>query len=374
MSVRMLGWCALAAIVAGVALGATLAARRIAPPPASEAPAEISAQPGSPNEAERAFAELEGLHFAGIELAVRHGAEAQRQQHRATAERAIELTDALLRLAPEDPRTVQWVGRRWSLLIHQLGRPEQTLAECVRLVEDPRMRGEALVARAAASLGVRGCSTAERVAWTLAAEREGCDPARVALAWCELASDWATTLQEQRDWLDHARRRLGDDPSVRAALELAVKRVDLVGTTPELVFDVDVERAPLRLSELRGRPVVLLVWSGDSPRVLAAIHAARELQHAHAARGLHVLGAHEWRIDGGRQALRARLRELDFEVPHFYEEPPAPWDGALRALGVREVPTALLIDTEGRVEFASRRIESLAPLIQSHLAQAAGSR
>jgi hypothetical protein len=60
-----------------------------------------------------------------------------------------------------------------------------------------------------------------------------------------------------------------------------------------------------------------------------------------------------------------RLVELDFDVPHLYEEPATPWEGQVRELGVREVPSAILLDRAGRVVLSSSRVEALEPLARA---------
>jgi hypothetical protein len=363
---------ALVAGAAGLALGAVLARGWLADasPPRAGGAAPLTHDAGADvaDAVATLRAELERAQFAAPDLDGDGLAPAaQRAQHRATAERVLELTDEWRRLAPDDPGLVRWLDRRWSLLVHMLERSDDVLVETSRVRETsaPELRRAALLARAEAAAHMRVLASEARVEAAAAAEAAGCDPTRVALVWCRLASHVASSADEQRRWIARAAGMGADSRHVAHPLERLRARCDQVGRLIQLRF-ADVRNGEtIDVADCAGRPVLLLAWSGDSDDVHAAIACARQLARELGPQGLTVLGLHEWRIDGGEAALRARLVELDFDVPHLYEEAETPWEGRVRGLGVREVPSAILLDREGRVALTSARVEALAPLARA---------
>lgn len=378
---RRIGW---TSALVGVALGAGLAWRAL------RASASIEARPSAPNtlperaassmrtqhaessDAAKLLAELDRQSFAGPNLDG-HGLSPSEQltQHQATAQRIVELTEELRRVAPEHPRTIEWMDKRWALFVNMLERHDDVFEETARIAEDSEspLRRTALLARAEAGSHHGTLEFAERVKFADAAERADCDRTRVSLTWVRLASVWATSAEDQRECLRRATNAGASIEYMQHPLRRLRERVEQVGQPVALRFDDALTGAHIELVDFVGRPVLILAWSGDSPDVLAAIEAAKRAQRELGPRGLVVLGAHEWRIEGGVEALRARLAELEFDVPHLYEEPESPWVGQVRELGVRECPCAILVDPHGRVVLSSERVDSLRTSAEALLAR-----
>lgn len=356
---------ALFAALCGVGFGA-LAFERWNAGASPTNPRAISAPPAPENErgAEEILAELEGQSFEGPPFdASTTNPEFQREQHRRTAERILELTDELRRAAPEHDALSLWMDRRWSVMTHTLARPEQSFDEAHALsARSGGLRVPASLARLEAATWMRGFEWSELEHFARDAERAGGDSVRLALAWWRLATFHATSVESQREAAERIEALAGHSRHLTHPLERLRARIEQVGTSLALSFDDVRAGTRVDLAHFRGRPVLLLVWSGHRGEVLDALASARRLRAELGPRGLVVLGAHEWRIEGGAEVLRERLSELDFEVPHLYEEPATPWEGQVRALGVREVPCALLFDASGRVAMSSQSVAALEPL------------
>lgn len=106
---------------------------------------------------------------------------------------------------------------------------------------------------------------------------------------------------------------------------------------------------PLKLQELRGRPVLIDFWTWDCVNCLRSVPVIERLHERYAARGLVVIGvhtpefAHERPLDG----VRAAVKRLGLRYPVVQDNDYRTW----QAFGNRYWPAAWLIDREGRVAY-----------------------
>ena len=99
------------------------------------------------------------------------------------------------------------------------------------------------------------------------------------------------------------------------------------------------------LGALRGRPVVLNVWASWCPPCVAELRSLQALHDSLAAEGVAVVLV----SPEAPATVRAVLARRRITVPAFVEAEPAP-----AALGVRALPTTIVLDREGRVALVRR--------------------
>ena len=160
-------------------------------------------------------------------------------------------------------------------------------------------------------------------------------------------------------------------PSARLygqATELLLRQGEKLGLPPELpgvgpaaspeikVAERIGQTAPVRLSELRGRVVLLDFWATWCTFCVQTMPRLNAMHRRYKDRGLVIIGLNEFEGNiEGRSATRAE--ELEY-FRRFKREMNVPYDFAVaadaendRLYGVAGLPTAVLIDRRGRVRF-----------------------
>lgn len=135
----------------------------------------------------------------------------------------------------------------------------------------------------------------------------------------------------------------GTDEAERAAgavrrLESVGKEVDLQGRT--------IQGKPFRLSQMRGRPVVLHYWATWCEPCKQDIKRLRSLQARYQKAGLQLVGVN---IDNSRDQAIEYLRENALPWTQLFEEGGLEGSPLSRQFGVQTLPTMMLIDSKGRV-------------------------
>ena len=94
---------------------------------------------------------------------------------------------------------------------------------------------------------------------------------------------------------------------------------------------------------MKGRPVLIVVWAGFSPRARAC---AREVEAFRREQpGLQVVGVN---LDGSEKQMDAACRELGLTWAQFNDG--LGWANRFaRRWGVRKVPTVFVVDRQGRL-------------------------
>jgi thiol-disulfide isomerase/thioredoxin len=142
---------------------------------------------------------------------------------------------------------------------------------------------------------------------------------------------------------------------VLRTLERKQKQLRLQGeVAPEITVVKWIEQAPLKISSLRGRVVLLDFWATWCGPCLAAFPHLREWHDKYKDRGLVILGITKYYGRGnGREMTPAE--ELGF-LERFKKEHNLPYGVAVtdndnnhRSYGVSAIPTAVLIDRRGVV-------------------------
>lgn len=113
-------------------------------------------------------------------------------------------------------------------------------------------------------------------------------------------------------------------------------------TLPNVAF-VDAKGAPRTLSRLRGRTVLIMLWATNCGPCIKQMESLDRLQAELAGGGFEVVAMAQ--DPGGAYAVQRFYEQQGLKNLKVYLDPNAQ---AARALGVRGIPTAVLVDPEGR--------------------------
>ena len=126
------------------------------------------------------------------------------------------------------------------------------------------------------------------------------------------------------------------------ARALEVTPVEMRPPVPDLAF-TDMEGNPAKLSDFRGKVVVLNIWATWCTPCREEMPTLDNLQAIFAEEPVIVLALSVDR--SGPERVRAFLEEIGVERLHVYRDPKM---AATRALRVPGLPATLLIDRQGR--------------------------
>lgn len=134
-----------------------------------------------------------------------------------------------------------------------------------------------------------------------------------------------------------------DRNSVSAAVQEGVfSLLDRRAVLPDVSF-VEGEGRPMRLSDFRGKTILLNVWATWCPPCRREMPALDRLQAKLGGPGFEVVALS---IDrGGAQAVKSFFEELNIRELRIYADPTTQASSDLSAIGL---PTTLLIDPQGR--------------------------
>lgn len=135
-----------------------------------------------------------------------------------------------------------------------------------------------------------------------------------------------------------------------AAAKLPEVKLDDLGPAPELLNETWLNTdQPLRLADLRGKVVLLEMWTFDCINCQHVIPSIRAWHQTYAEQGLVVIGNHypEFSYEANLDNLKAALVELDISYPVAVDNDRATWD----AYDNRYWPTLYLIDKHGEIRY-----------------------
>lgn len=115
----------------------------------------------------------------------------------------------------------------------------------------------------------------------------------------------------------------------------------LVGRTAPDFDAVMLDGAPFKLSETRGKPVILAFWASWCGPCRAELPALAEFQKAHPELSIFAVN-----VDTDKNKANGFLRKVKFDLPVV-------WDNQAMALGqydVLSMPTVFLLDSKGTVK------------------------
>ncbi|MCM2373089.1 TlpA disulfide reductase family protein [Aporhodopirellula aestuarii] len=135
----------------------------------------------------------------------------------------------------------------------------------------------------------------------------------------------------------------GTDTAERAAG--AVVRLQSVGRVVELEGHT-IQGKSFRLSQMRGRPIVLHYWATWCEPCKQDMKRLRGLQARYQRAGLQLVGVN---IDNSRDQAIAYLKENSVPWIQLYEDGGLEGSPLAKQFGVQTLPTMMLIDSKGRV-------------------------
>ncbi|MDQ3687416.1 MAG: TlpA family protein disulfide reductase, partial [Acidobacteriota bacterium] len=125
-------------------------------------------------------------------------------------------------------------------------------------------------------------------------------------------------------------------------------------TAPEITVAEWIEQKPFKLSDLRGRVVLLDFWATWCGPCRYTIPHLESLHKKFKDKGLVVVGLTRYYGDAeARQQEAAQLRQFKKTLNASYGFAVSPSDGNALNYGVMSIPTAVLIDKHGRVRHIS---------------------
>jgi thiol-disulfide isomerase/thioredoxin len=136
------------------------------------------------------------------------------------------------------------------------------------------------------------------------------------------------------------------------SMTASAEKVDLkdLGAAPELQNDVwlNVEK-PLRLAGLRGKVVLLNMWTFDCYNCKNVVPYVRAWNDTYAAEGLVVIGNHfpEFKYEADLGNLRVAVSKLDIRYAVAQDNDGQTWD----AYETHYWPTLYLIDKRGHLRY-----------------------
>lgn len=135
----------------------------------------------------------------------------------------------------------------------------------------------------------------------------------------------------------------GTDAGRKAAgavvrLESVGRKIDLEGTT--------IDGKPFKLSDLRGKPVVLHYWATWCEPCKKDMTLLRRLQAGYQREGLQLVGVN---VDISRQMANEFLKGTPLPWTQLFEEGALESSRLATAFGVQTLPTMMLIDQDGTV-------------------------
>jgi thiol-disulfide isomerase/thioredoxin len=145
----------------------------------------------------------------------------------------------------------------------------------------------------------------------------------------------------------------GTDAGGRAAG--AVRRLESVGQRIELEGET-LDGRSLKLTALRGRPVVVHYWATWCEPCKQDMKLLRRLQANYKRAGLQVVGVN---VDATADMAVSYLKETPLPWPQMFEPGGLEQSRLATSLGVQTLPTMMLIDADGKVVRHNVRAEEL---------------
>ena len=320
----------------------------------------------APDEASRSASailrELDRLSFPSMSRgSSNEAARAFKEEVEQVATAKSTLAKELFDHYPDHPRSVELMAGRWALLVNSLGRVEDVLSELEPYLDDddPALRRAAFLARARASLVGEDIPYDTRRSHVMAAVEVAPEDAASGVHLMELVRLYTPTDSEKRDLCERVLRQWPDEPYAASPARGYLKQLERIGDRCEIAFDDVIGAGVVDDRRLRGKPVLVMIWSGfwsETDAEMARIRALREKMDGR----FEVVGIHNSRHQRGLDGLRDALREHDVEWPVWYwageEEFTAPWEGRF---GSSATPLYLVLDDRGVVRSVGYRVRTV---------------
>jgi thiol-disulfide isomerase/thioredoxin len=145
------------------------------------------------------------------------------------------------------------------------------------------------------------------------------------------------------------------EPEVSAHFASSLKSLKLVGRAAPTIDAIDVDGRRVRLSDLKGKVVLVTFWASWCPPCLDAFPRLNAVQEKYRGRGLEIIGVN---LDAHHEDVKDVKTAMPI-VRHVLVHNGVTWANVLndegndsdiaRAYGVESVPTNALIGTDGTI-------------------------
>lgn len=146
-------------------------------------------------------------------------------------------------------------------------------------------------------------------------------------------------------------------------------RLDLVGKPAPELSGNDADGKPLKLSDTRGKVVLVVFWATWCPPCVEGIPYLKQVYQKLEKDGLAIFSVN---LDTGpdrQQAVRRFLVEHGTPWPTLLATEPSDPMGAAATYGVKEIPATVLIDRDGRVSTFDLSRDDMLDAVRKALAQ-----
>jgi len=135
----------------------------------------------------------------------------------------------------------------------------------------------------------------------------------------------------------------------------AIRRLESVGEVIDFQGQ-SIEGKPFRLSQYRGRPVIIHYWATWCEPCKQDMKLLRGLQARYSKAGLQLVGIN---VDGTREMAVQFLRQTTLPWIQLFDEGGLESSELAKTFGVQTLPTMMLVDQKGRVVRHNIRVEEL---------------
>jgi hypothetical protein len=272
---------------------------------------------------------------------------------------------------PRHPELPEMLSTRWAGMNNALGEAEAVLRETASMVE--RKPSDALAraawpAMARAANIISDLTLAERREIVLRAAREAAGEENAGYQLLEFARLHVTDPAEAREIADRVAKEYAKTEWTAPDAKSWRKQLDRIGTAHRESFADFRDGAPFDSDAVKG-PRIVHYWGPTANGVEEELREIARLRERHGAQAFAVCGVHDGRSWLGDDGLARWLAERKVDWPMrlaLAPEGKAPWD---TGVSVPQIPFALLIDREGRIQMISARVAALAPMLEKLLAE-----
>jgi peroxiredoxin len=170
------------------------------------------------------------------------------------------------------------------------------------------------------------------------------------------------------------------DPAIKDHFEKRLARLDLIGKPAPEIEGKDIDGKPVRLSDLKGKVVLVEFWATWCAPCVASFPALRQLAREHKDRGFAILGVNlDEMAEREPGQLAARAESAPVDLRRFLVAQHVGWtnligpgaDATARAYGVEDIPARFLIDREGKIVHVELRDQALTRILERLLGEPA---
>jgi thiol-disulfide isomerase/thioredoxin len=168
------------------------------------------------------------------------------------------------------------------------------------------------------------------------------------------------------------------DPAVKAYFQRRRARIELIGKPAPQIQGTDLDGKPVRLSDLKGKVVLVDFWATWCPPSVSAFPLLHQLAAEHKGKGLVVLGVNLDQLAGAETPSKeANPDTSSKDLRWFLITQHAGWpnlagpgaEAAAKAYGVEEIPARFVIGRDGTIQQLEQRDLALARSIEQALAR-----